>query len=605
LSSGSLIRFCKDVIDEIATTRAQISAQDIEITNNNIGEGYFGQVKRGRLRGRDVAVKTIRRANFRSHTELDLLVKEIAIMSQLSHINVIDFVGVAKGGSDYLIVTSFEAGGSLRDRIERKAQTIDAEFRLRIALDIANGVRYLHSFRPRPVIHRDLTTANVLLTSPDNGARARLCDFGLSRIKSESGTMTAAIGNLPYMAPECFRGERYDQSCDVYSFGMVVWELVSMRRLPPSGLTCHLFATKAAVDDYRPPLSAASSKWAALIGACWCPEASARLTAVEIVNRLEALQPTRSSNAFAQGSMTASPLFSQSSAASQSSQTREDHYTDPHLASNSIGYVIPAAHDASQQSQQHSAFVIDSTAVMAGHTGAVAAILSTNNGDTIVTGSTDQSIKIWQMSNSACASTFAGHAGYVFCLDSGVVRGTAILLSGSRDKTIRVWNGAGETLLALSGHQGGVRDVHISDETCVSASEDGAVCVWDISSATGTRVWQAAHRASVVYTCTFIVAGDANTVASGGDDGSVRIWDVRNASSTPVGVLEGHTAGVQRVRVDGTELFSASKDGRSLRFDLRTMTIMTEYRGHKNTVFDISVQPAMLISGESVTPVKA
>lgn len=75
-----------------------------------------------------------------------------------------------------------------------------------------------------------------------------LCDFGLSRIKNESGSMTAAMGSLAYMAPEVFRGEHYDQSVDVYSYAIVLWELVSLRRMPPQGITCHLWATQAALE---------------------------------------------------------------------------------------------------------------------------------------------------------------------------------------------------------------------------------------------------------------------------------------------------------------------------------------------------------------------
>jgi hypothetical protein len=281
----------QNVIEELER-HSVIRYQDLQI-GDSIGEGYvrtrvlfrlhcvgalslntrfsyFGVVKRGVWNGRDVAIKRIRRSNFRSHSEFDLLVKETAIMSQLSHPNVVEFIGICRDTqrtTDYVIITAFEAGGSLRERIERKSHTIDSLFQCNVATDIARGMQYLHcmyhsvscllclifilllfvhvAFKPLPIIHRDLTTANVLLSASN---RAMLCDFGLSRIKNESGSMTAAMGSLPYMAPECFRGEHYDQSVDVYSYAIVLWELISLRRMPPQGITCHLWATQAALD---------------------------------------------------------------------------------------------------------------------------------------------------------------------------------------------------------------------------------------------------------------------------------------------------------------------------------------------------------------------
>jgi Serine/threonine protein kinase len=93
--------------------------------------------------------------------------------------------------------------------------------RLRIALDVARGMTYLHAMS---FLHRDLKSLNVLL---DNDMRAKVCDLGLARTRAQ--TMTMGQGTIPWLAPECFTTGHYTDRCDVYAFGVVVWELVTGR----------------------------------------------------------------------------------------------------------------------------------------------------------------------------------------------------------------------------------------------------------------------------------------------------------------------------------------------------------------------------------------
>jgi serine/threonine-protein kinase CTR1 len=94
-----------------------------------------------------------------------------------------------------------------------------------MALDIAKSVNYLHHF-PTPVIHRDLKSLNILL---DDAFTAKISDFGWTRFKADS--MTNRIGTYQWMAPEVITGSRYSESADVYSFGVIMWELLTNK--PP------------------------------------------------------------------------------------------------------------------------------------------------------------------------------------------------------------------------------------------------------------------------------------------------------------------------------------------------------------------------------------
>ena len=94
-----------------------------------------------------------------------------------------------------------------------------------MALETARGVHYLHSFKP-PILHRDLKSLNLLL---DECFRIKLADFGWTRVMAES--MTGKIGTYQWMAPEVINNEKYTEKADVYSFGIILWEIAS--REPP------------------------------------------------------------------------------------------------------------------------------------------------------------------------------------------------------------------------------------------------------------------------------------------------------------------------------------------------------------------------------------
>lgn len=160
--------------------------------------------------------------------------------------------------SCFCLAYQFCEGGSLFSLLEDSRRYYDY---LPIALDIANGMAYLHS---RNVIHRDLKPSNIMLTGSN---RAKIADFGMS-VANTGQELTAETGTYRYMAPEVIRHESYSSNADVYSFGIVLWQLVS-REIPFANLT-PIQAAFSVAQGQRPemPLSA-PDRIREIIAACW------------------------------------------------------------------------------------------------------------------------------------------------------------------------------------------------------------------------------------------------------------------------------------------------------------------------------------------------
>eukprot|EP00891_Asterochloris_glomerata_P004591 jgi/Astpho2/4591/e_gw1.00067.503.1_t len=160
---------------------------------------------------------------------LDELHKEAGLMASLRHPNVVMFLGLCLDPP--CMVAEFCARGSLLD-VLRRAKTnqvpllllLDWGRRLNIALDAAKGMLYLHTRQP-PILHRDLKSANLLV---DKHWRAKVADFNLSRVMHPSTVVSSVAATNPrWLAPEVLAGKSYDCASDVYSFGMILWEMMT------------------------------------------------------------------------------------------------------------------------------------------------------------------------------------------------------------------------------------------------------------------------------------------------------------------------------------------------------------------------------------------
>jgi serine/threonine protein kinase len=182
-----------------------------------------GEVFRGQWRQTDVAIKRFLDQDI-GHRLVQGFVKEVAIMKRLHHPNVVQFMGACTQPPNLCIVTQYVPRGSLFKLLHRTSYVPDNRRRLRMALDVARGMNYLHTCRP-PVIHRDLKSPNLLV---DTDMTVKVCDFGLSQVKSSNVLSAKTQAGTPeWTAPEVLQGGACSEASDVYAFGVIVWELLT------------------------------------------------------------------------------------------------------------------------------------------------------------------------------------------------------------------------------------------------------------------------------------------------------------------------------------------------------------------------------------------
>ncbi|VDL64255.1 unnamed protein product, partial [Nippostrongylus brasiliensis] len=268
-----------------------LSLADIDF-QEAIGSGSFGKVYKGSYRGKVVAIKRYRAAVYGCKSEVEMLCREVSILSKLAHPNVVSFVGaVLDDPSQFAIITEFVSNGSLFSLLHEQKRVLDSPLRIRISYDVAQGMRYLHESAAKPVIHRDLNSHNILIHVD---GRAVVADFGESRFmcQTEEDNMTKQPGNLRWMAPEVFsQSGRYDRRVDVFSFALVVWETHSAE-LPFSHLKPAAAAAEMAYKRARPPLPDQPTAQfpepiLTLLPMAWHPDPGARPDFSQIVSVLE------------------------------------------------------------------------------------------------------------------------------------------------------------------------------------------------------------------------------------------------------------------------------------------------------------------------------
>ena len=210
----------------------ELPREEVNISNTILGTGGWGYVARGTFRGQTVAVKCLHRGILSPQNE-GRVRREISIMSQVRHPNLLLLIGavLTVEGAGPLIVTE------LLDRSLRSAYEggmLEERSKVPVLRDVASALTYLHSHNHTPIIHRDVSSANVLLeyTRPEIQWKAKLSDFGSANL-SHLAT-TPAEGAAVYSAPEVSTDNRSRQTVkiDVYSFGVLMCE-VCLCRFPP------------------------------------------------------------------------------------------------------------------------------------------------------------------------------------------------------------------------------------------------------------------------------------------------------------------------------------------------------------------------------------
>ncbi|KAJ3679135.1 hypothetical protein LUZ60_017146 [Juncus effusus] len=198
--------------------------------DNKLGEGGFGSVYWGQLwDGTQIAVKRLK--NWSNKAELQFTA-EIQVLAQVKHKNLLTLRGYCAEGQERLIVYDFMPNHSISSHLHRNISAecqLDWAKRIDIATGAAEGIAYLHHNATPHVIHRDIKGSNVLLDSEFN---ARVADFGFAKLIPDGAThvTTKVKGTLGYLAPEYAMLGKANESCDVFSFGILLLELASGKK---------------------------------------------------------------------------------------------------------------------------------------------------------------------------------------------------------------------------------------------------------------------------------------------------------------------------------------------------------------------------------------
>lgn len=259
-----------------------------------LGTGSSCTVYKGTYKRTVVAIKMLKNSSKSAFTlEFE---REIAAMSGLRHPNLVLFMG-AVIKPQMAIVTEYCGGDTLFKLLHQsKDVMISWAQRLQMAKDIARGMCYLHGLRP-PVLHRDLKSLNLLLREPVTTAldpiHLKITDFGVARLlDTEDIHLTGQTGTAHWMAPEVIANQPYSLAADVYSYGIVLWEICA-RDTPYRHISPMLIPTKVLQARERPNLSIISSscpeKLKQLMPMCWQHEPTRRPSFEEICDLLDTI----------------------------------------------------------------------------------------------------------------------------------------------------------------------------------------------------------------------------------------------------------------------------------------------------------------------------
>ncbi|XP_078144929.1 mitogen-activated protein kinase kinase kinase 21 isoform X3 [Centroberyx gerrardi] len=258
-----------------------------------IGVGGFGKVYRGTWKDQEVAVKAARQDPDEDITATsDSVKQEAKLFSMLQHPNIIKLEGVCLEEPNLCLVMEYARGGTLNRVLT--GRRIPPHILVNWAVQIARGMHYLHEEAVVPIIHRDLKSSNILLLekieNDDIGRKTlKITDFGLAREWHKTTKMSAA-GTYSWMAPEVIKSSLFSKGSDVWSYGVLLWELLT-GEVPYRGIDGLAVAYGVAVNKLTLPIpSTCPEPFAKLMEECWDQDPHVRPSFSCILEQLSAIE---------------------------------------------------------------------------------------------------------------------------------------------------------------------------------------------------------------------------------------------------------------------------------------------------------------------------
>ncbi|KAF7115276.1 hypothetical protein RHSIM_RhsimUnG0059800 [Rhododendron simsii] len=270
-----------------------------------LGQGGYGVVYKGILP--DQRVVAIKKSKEMDVSQVEQFINELLILTQVNHRNVVKVLGCCFESKVPELVYEYISNGTLSQHIHKTLSWLTLDHRLRIAVEAASALSYLHSAASIPIIHRDIKSANILL---DSNYVAKIADFGASRLVPMDQTQVPTLvqGTFGYLDPEYFQSSHLTEKSDVYSFGVVLAELLTGRkpicleRSEGERNLVHYFIVSMKENRLsqileprvvREGTSEQLQAIAELVKRCLCSESEGRPAMKEVVTELERLRKYR------------------------------------------------------------------------------------------------------------------------------------------------------------------------------------------------------------------------------------------------------------------------------------------------------------------------
>jgi len=214
----------KSTIEDAKIGKWLINYTELEIETEAFASVTFSTIHNCKWRGLEIAVKKAKTNKIMNILEF---LNEVSVWSTLRHPKLVQFIGVSFINDNVCILLEKVEGKNLKEYLKSKTSSISMLKKKEIISQLINIVKFLHNCNP-PIIYRDLKPENILI---DNYGNIKITDFGLSKYYNttddDNYMMTGNTGTLRYMAPEVYKGEKYDLKVDVYGLGLIMYYVIT------------------------------------------------------------------------------------------------------------------------------------------------------------------------------------------------------------------------------------------------------------------------------------------------------------------------------------------------------------------------------------------
>ncbi|MFG2246687.1 protein kinase [Spirillospora sp. NPDC048823] len=567
-----------------------------------LGRGGMGVVYRARDQRLDrlVAVKVMPAQMLRDEGFRARFRREARAVAGLSHPNI---AVIHDSGEDdegerpvpYLVMELVE-GRTLADLL-REAPPTPAEAG-QIAVAVLEALEHSHG---RGVVHRDIKPVNIMVRRVGGRMRAKVLDFGIAKLMSETATRLTAtglvIGTPSYMSPEQADGEAADACSDLYSTGCVLYEMLTGR--PPFTGDSHSVVLFQHLNKTPPPPSQLNSVldffWDQVLATALAKDPQQRYRDAAAMRQAIETGATAPSQAPPQTPPPTSARFDAPTrihvaAAPHRILTRRHLLTvlGAGLGTAGLVAILPAAtRDILTREDSNAPQILNN------HTGAVRSVAFSPDGKLLASCSNDETVRLWDVATRR--SIARPLTGYTDTVNAVAFSPDGKLLAvGGNDTTVRLWDVATHIPVGrpLTGHTDSVHSLAFSpDGKILAVADDDTVWLWDVAARTAIgrpRVKHGPH--GLVFAVAF--SPDGRILAADEND-TVRLWDV--ATRTPTGrPLAGHTGYVYSLAFspDGKLLAAGCDDGTMRLWDVATRTpIGHPLTGHHDGIGSVAFSP--------------